>query len=117
MRTGSSESPLLSDNLMPRGCVQRHTPWTLGVAIYVGIETKTRLNSCGEIPSKVSNLQRNFDRALPIVIGGLVLFCLCAGLSNAKYGPNMLIRMCQYLIIFQPIVPLSIYLLQPFLKR
>eukprot|EP00928_Gymnodinium_smaydae_P067058 TRINITY_DN4999_c0_g1_i2.p1 TRINITY_DN4999_c0_g1~~TRINITY_DN4999_c0_g1_i2.p1 ORF type:complete len:1125 (-),score=113.26 TRINITY_DN4999_c0_g1_i2:165-3137(-) len=118
VKRGDSESLLTCDNLVARGCVQRHTAWTLGVALYVGLDTKTGLNTKGSLPKKVSALQRKFDTVVPVIALGICMVCAAAACAHIGDGvKHSFIRMFQYVIILQPLVPIGIFMCQPFLKR
>lgn len=43
--SGQQQLPLAPKQLLLRGCVLRNTDWCIGVAIYVGKQTKLMLNS------------------------------------------------------------------------
>eukprot|EP00928_Gymnodinium_smaydae_P068574 TRINITY_DN5175_c0_g3_i1.p1 TRINITY_DN5175_c0_g3~~TRINITY_DN5175_c0_g3_i1.p1 ORF type:complete len:1181 (-),score=95.87 TRINITY_DN5175_c0_g3_i1:120-3662(-) len=112
----SSESHFSSDSLMPRGCVLRHVAGALGVVLYVGRQTKSQLNCANDIQRKTSGLQRALDCVILPVVCCLVCFIVCAALMSKSKNP-FYVSLFRYAVIFHQVVPPSLYLLQPFLRR
>ncbi|PWZ00177.1 phospholipid-translocating P-type ATPase [Testicularia cyperi] len=122
--------PITINELLLRGCALRNTEWVIGVVVFTGEDTKIMLNS-GETPSKRSKIEKetNFNVIVNFVI--LMILCvLCAvigGLrlsngptsrtyyeSGAEYSTNNIINALiifgSCLVVFQNIVPISLYI-------
>ncbi|TKY84808.1 hypothetical protein EX895_005888 [Sporisorium graminicola] len=122
--------PITINELLLRGCALRNTEWVIGVVLFTGEDTKIMLNS-GETPSKRSKVEKetNFNVIVNFVI--LMVLCLvCAvigGLrlsnkntSRAYYEVgaevsssnivNALVIFGSCLVVFQNIVPISLYI-------
>jgi magnesium-transporting ATPase (P-type) len=111
-------------NFLPRGCVLRNTPWVLGIATYVGDDSKCRLNAMRGRVNKFSNMQVNLNH---VIVGLLAfLFALCTastvvyvageGTLAEKTGDHPIIMFLKFAIIFYHIVPLSLYVVYEMLK-
>ncbi|KAK6464682.1 aminophospholipid translocase and ATPase [Scheffersomyces coipomensis] len=120
---------LSNDNVLLRGCTLRNTKWVIGLVIYTGSETKIMLNS-GITPTKSSKIAHELN--LSVIINFIVLFVLCfvSGLINGlfytktnvsrlyfefqAYGStpaiNGVIGFVVSLIIYQALVPISLYI-------
>lgn len=116
-------------NILLRGCSLRNTDWILGLVIFTGRETKILLNS-GLTPSKRSRIARelNWNVVYNFII--LFLMCLLAGIVNGvtlakgnnssnffEFGsiggkPSLdgFITFWTSLILFQNLVPISLYI-------
>mmetsp|Transcript_19395 Transcript_19395/g.51792 ORF Transcript_19395/g.51792 Transcript_19395/m.51792 type:complete len:1263 (+) Transcript_19395:50-3838(+) len=117
------------DNFLPRGCILRNTPWVLGLAIYVGDDTKTRLNASTS-SLKFSNMQVNLNNCVRGLLA--VLFCICAYatlIASVAQGSlaaeedelieaarNPLIRFFMFCVTFYHVVPMSLYVMYEMLK-
>ncbi|OAD74275.1 hypothetical protein PHYBLDRAFT_177452 [Phycomyces blakesleeanus NRRL 1555(-)] len=127
--------PISTDNLLLRGHVIRNTPWVIAVVLFTGTDTKIMLNS-GETPSKRSQIERQMNKE--IILAFVVLFILsfvCAAmggvmkLQDDKSGATSLYsrqtgsaayvgfeNFWASLIIFQNIIPISLYVSIEFVK-
>ncbi|CAK0888183.1 unnamed protein product [Prorocentrum cordatum] len=65
-------------NFLPRGCVLRNTPWVLGIAAYVGDDSKCRLNAMQGRVNKFSNMQVNLNNVIVGLLGFLLALCSAA---------------------------------------
>lgn len=122
--------PLGAANMILRGSELRNTGWVVGCVVYAGSETKAMLNSSGA-QSKRSQLERNMNRE--VVILALVLAVMCTigavGMgwwiddnpvhelpyygSQHNYhgaGGEAVINWLSLLIVFQVMVPISLYI-------
>ena len=59
-------------NTVLRGCQLRNTAWAMGLVLYTGRETKVAMNT-KPTPSKLSTLDKLLNRALLILLLGLVV--------------------------------------------
>ncbi|GAB1601815.1 probable phospholipid-transporting ATPase VB, partial [Argonauta hians] len=124
--------PLSNSNILLRGCVLQNTDYVQGLVIYAGHETKAMLNNRGP-RYKRSKLEVKINR--DIILCALLLFFLCLFCAIASvlwltsYGDNAdqlpfvpygdsreynlgiraLIEFFKYIIIFQAIIPLPLY--------
>ncbi|KAI8337498.1 hypothetical protein BC941DRAFT_425393 [Chlamydoabsidia padenii] len=130
-----SKTPLSIDHLILRGHVVRNTSWALVVVVFTGTDTKIMLNS-GETPSKRSQIEREMNSEVLIAFGVLMILCLvCAIMCGVdKYrddqggGTDLYSKQDQSpafvgftnfwssLIIFQNIIPISLYVSIEFVK-
>ncbi|TVY93003.1 Phospholipid-transporting ATPase [Lachnellula willkommii] len=121
--------PISIDNLLLRGCNLRNTEWVLGVVVFTGLDTKIMLNS-GFTPSKLSRVTRELTRNAVYNFGVLFIMCLVSGIiegvafgeSNTSIqafefgsiggspGANGLVTFWAALILFQNLVPISLYI-------
>ncbi|SNX85013.1 related to DNF2 - Non-essential P-type ATPase [Melanopsichium pennsylvanicum] len=122
--------PITINELLLRGCALRNTEWIIGVVLFTGEDTKIMLNS-GETPSKRSKIEKetNFN----VIVNFLILMALCtvcavigglrlsdSNTSRAFYEVgaetstsnivNALIIFGSCLVVFQNIVPISLYI-------
>eukprot|EP00927_Polykrikos_kofoidii_P031126 TRINITY_DN26792_c0_g1_i1.p1 TRINITY_DN26792_c0_g1~~TRINITY_DN26792_c0_g1_i1.p1 ORF type:complete len:1166 (-),score=151.12 TRINITY_DN26792_c0_g1_i1:242-3739(-) len=105
-------------SFLPRGCVLRNTPWVVAVAIYVGDETKTRLNSVAK-SQKTSSLQRYLNMCVRgMLVTMFFVFVFCATMSVTFYPGSYsefgglvhwLIKWLTFCITFYHCVPISLY--------
>lgn len=118
-----------NENVLLRGCTLRNTKWAIGVVVYTGDETKVMLNS-GITPTKVSRISRELN--LSVIINFVLVFvmCLVSALINGNFytkpdnsriffefkaygktpGINGLIAFFVALIIYQSLIPVSLYI-------
>lgn len=121
--------PISINNLLLRGCNLRNTEWVLGVVVFTGLDTKIMMNS-GFTPSKLSRVTRELTRNAVYNFGILFVMCLVSGIiegvafseSNTsiqafEFGSiggspaaNGLITFWAALILFQNLVPISLYI-------
>lgn len=121
--------PIGINNLLLRGCSVRNTEWVLGVVAFTGQETKIMLNS-GLTPSKRAAISRDLN--WNVIYNFIILFfmCLVAGIVEGTYwgrsdttivyfefgsyggsaGLNGFITFWAALILFQNLVPISLYI-------
>lgn len=122
--------PITINELLLRGCALRNTEWVIGVVLFTGEDTKIMLNS-GETPSKRSKIEveTNFN----VIVNFLILMALCticavigglrlsnSNTSRAYYEVgaelstnnivNALVIFGSCLVVFQNIVPISLYI-------
>ncbi|WWC62655.1 uncharacterized protein I303_105252 [Kwoniella dejecticola CBS 10117] len=118
------------NELLLRGCSLRNTKWVIGMVAYTGADTKIMLNG-GDTPSKRSKIEKetNFN----VVMNFIILFILClttallhgwyrslTSTSAESYEPgaeasdniylDSVIIFFSCLIVFQNIVPISLYI-------
>lgn len=139
----NGQSSLLSvsiENLLLRGCTIRNTRWVIGIVVYAGKDSKLIMNS-GSTPSKRSRIEKLMN---PQVLGNLFLvFIVCLIMAIAHsiylsfygqiYAPYMdqfflqrgseisdasrsLFVFVASLIMFQNLVPISLYVTIEFVK-
>ena len=117
------------NNLLLRGCSLRNTEWVLAVVVFTGQETKIMLNS-GITPSKISRISRELN--WNVIYNFIILLLMCAvsgivqGVTWAQ-GHNSLdyfefgsignkpsldgfITFWTAVILFQNLVPISLYI-------
>lgn len=118
----TSVTPLGEANFLPRGCVLRNTPFAVALSVYVGQDTKARLNAIKAV-YKFSNMQRTLN----LLIRGLLVFifsvCLYAmimsqlhvfGHEDAPF--NWFLMYLRFCIAFYHAVPMSLYVAYEMLK-
>ncbi|KAI7889242.1 uncharacterized protein EV154DRAFT_604236 [Mucor mucedo] len=130
-----SKTPIEIENILLRGHVIRNTKWAIAVVLFTGTDTKIMLNS-GETPSKRSQMDKQMNQEIFIAFGVLFLLCLVcaimAGVMRARdiaSGSPMLytaqtdspayagfLNFWSSLIIFQNIIPISLYVSIEFVK-
>ncbi|KAF9970035.1 hypothetical protein BGZ73_007362 [Actinomortierella ambigua] len=124
-----TESISINEVLL-RGCVLRNTEWVIGLVIFTGSDTKIMLNS-GDTPSKRSRIERDLN--FHIVMNFIILFALAIGSAIAngviysnsesnsgaqfEFGADAtspfmsaFITFWSCLILYQNIVPISLYI-------
>ncbi|SPO45746.1 related to DNF2 - Non-essential P-type ATPase [Moesziomyces antarcticus] len=122
--------PITINELLLRGCALRNTEWVIGVVVFTGEDTKIMLNS-GETPSKRSKVEKetNFNVIVNFVI--LMILCsICAVIGGLRLSRtntsrayyeigaelsssnivNALVIFGSCLVVFQNIVPISLYI-------
>ncbi|KAI7869563.1 hypothetical protein BDF14DRAFT_1782731 [Spinellus fusiger] len=126
---------LSGDHLLLRGHIVRNTPWVIAMVLFTGTDTKIMLNS-GDTPSKRSQMERQMNR--DIIVAFAVLFLLsfvCAAMSGILKQKNSrsaagdlysgqsespaytgFLNFWASLIIFQNIIPISLYVSIEFVK-
>lgn len=123
--------PITITNLLLRGCVLRNTDWVVACVVYTGKDTKIIRNSGVNTPSKRSRIERQMNPQ--IIINFVILFIICllasivrtvgsvgelgAPFSHKTFSVdahgefmNGFITFWFSLIIFQTIVPISLYI-------
>ncbi|CAG8521461.1 1078_t:CDS:2 [Gigaspora margarita] len=132
-RGGPTKIPVNLNSLLLRGCVLKNTEWVIGLVVFTGSDTKLALNS-GETPSKRSQIERLMN---PQIFANLVIMALmcvwCAVGTRVWEGGfidldppflvttdslsyNAFMTFWNALILFQNIVPISLYLSMEFVK-
>ena len=121
--------PVGINNLLLRGCTLRNTEWILGVVVFTGEETKIMMNS-GITPSKRAQIAKDLNWNVMYNFALLFIMCLTAALVEGTtfgrgnesldffefqtYGGtgavNGLITFFAALILFQNLVPVSLYI-------
>ena len=121
--------PVGINNLLLRGCTLRNTEWILGVVVFTGEETKIMMNS-GITPSKRAYIAKSLN--WNVMYNFVVLFIMCItaafvegttfgrgneslnffefGSYGGSGGVNGLITFFAALILFQNLVPVSLYI-------
>jgi len=121
--------PFTEDNFLPRGCILRNTPWVLALAIYVGDDTKTRLNASTS-NLKFSNMQVNLNNCVRGLLASLFVICVYATFVSfvaqgtlaadedelIEAARNPVIRFFMFCITFYHVVPMSLYVMYEMLK-
>ncbi|ORX59732.1 phospholipid-translocating P-type ATPase [Hesseltinella vesiculosa] len=130
-----SKAPLSIDHLLLRGHVVRNTPWAIAIVVFTGTDTKIILNS-GETPSKRSQVERQMNSQIFIAFAVLIILCLvCAVMAGVRKSQNDaqpgsalftqrqeapayfgFLNFWSSLIIFQNIIPISLYVSIEFVK-
>ncbi|KAK4508727.1 hypothetical protein PRZ48_002466 [Zasmidium cellare] len=121
--------PVGINNLLLRGCTVRNTEWVLGVVAFTGDDTKIMLNS-GITPAKRPKIMRDLNWNVLYNFGILFVMCLVAaivegvtwgqgdnsldffefGSYGGTPGLNGFITFWAALILFQNLVPISLYI-------
>ncbi|CAO1620351.1 unnamed protein product [Sympodiomycopsis kandeliae] len=122
--------PVGINELLLRGCAIRNTDWVIGIVAFTGSDTKIMLNS-GETPSKRSKIEKETNWNVLANFALLLSMCaICATVggihlnytdtSREYYEPgaldassnilNALIILGSCLVVFQNIVPISLYI-------
>ncbi|EJD08500.1 phospholipid-translocating P-type ATPase [Fomitiporia mediterranea MF3/22] len=122
--------PVTINELLLRGCSVRNTNWIIGLVVFTGADTKIMLNG-GNTPSKRSKIERetNFNVVVNFIV--LILMCLATGIANgvldaktntskaffeadsepsSSHIINGIVTFASCLIVFQNIVPISLYI-------
>ncbi|KAJ3012869.1 UNVERIFIED_CONTAM: hypothetical protein HDU68_000982, partial [Siphonaria sp. JEL0065] len=121
--------PIAMNSMLLRGCILRNTKWVIGIVIYTGADTKIMLNS-GITPSKRSKIDRQLNPLVMLnfwLLGAMCIICslICAVYTatfiredalfsplEGQYTPlyAAFVAFFSCLIIFQNIVPISLYI-------
>lgn len=121
--------PISINNLLLRGCSLQNTEWVLGVVVFTGQETKIMLNA-GITPSKRSRITRELN--WNVIYNFIILFFMCLvsgivqgitwsqtensityfefGSIGGKPSLDGFITFWAALILFQNLVPISLYI-------
>jgi phospholipid-translocating ATPase len=121
--------PIGIDNLLLRGCNLRNTEWALGVVVFTGHDTKIMMNA-GITPSKRPRIARELN--FNVICNFVVLFAMCLmaaiangvawgkpdssmawfehGAMNGSPGLTGFITFWAAVIVFQNLVPISLYI-------
>lgn len=123
------KEPVTNNNVLLRGCTLRNTKWVIGLVIYTGDETKIMLNS-GITPTKRSLISRQINLSVIINFALLFILCFVSALVNGLFynkknvsrlyfefepyastsAANAVILFFVALIIYQALVPISLYI-------
>ncbi|WVR06439.1 hypothetical protein IAU60_003470 [Kwoniella sp. DSM 27419] len=118
------------NELLLRGCSLRNTKWVIGMVVFTGADTKIMLNG-GDTPSKRSKIEKetNFNVIMNFLV--LIFLCLATALLHGYYRSktgtsaeyyeigaqaaeniylDSVIIFFSCLIVFQNIVPISLYI-------
>ncbi|ORY05623.1 phospholipid-translocating P-type ATPase [Basidiobolus meristosporus CBS 931.73] len=130
-RKRASAVPINISNTLLRGHVIRNTSYVIGVAVFTGSDTKILLNS-GLTPSKRSKIEKAMNRQVIMNFIILLVLCLLCAIANgimegkgqssindsASDSPFTLafLTFWSSLIIFQNIIPISLYVSVEFVK-
>ncbi|KAF7723814.1 hypothetical protein EC973_001598 [Apophysomyces ossiformis] len=129
-----SKVPVTIDNLLLRGHVIR-TKWAIAVVLFTGTDSKIMLNS-GETPSKRSHVEKEMNQEVLIAFVVLFVLCfICAAMGGVmkqwddrspawllysrQSGSPAFVGFTNFwasLIIFQNIIPISLYVSIEFVK-
>ncbi|VDQ01189.1 unnamed protein product [Trichobilharzia regenti] len=108
--------------MLLRGCVLRNTDCVEGIVIYAGRETKAALNNSG-VRFKRSKLEKRINMDVVCAVwhqnlpGDDVLFdALDRNSSTSTPGFQGFINFWRFIIIFQTIIPLPLYVTIEFVK-
>ncbi|TVY26150.1 Phospholipid-transporting ATPase [Lachnellula hyalina] len=121
--------PISINNLILRGCNLRNTDWILGVVVFTGFDTKIMMNA-GITPSKRSRIARELNWNVVYNFGLLVVMCLVSAVIEGVIfgqadnsiaffefgsigntpGLDGFITFWAALILFQNLVPISLYI-------
>ncbi|KAJ7256227.1 hypothetical protein B0H12DRAFT_1112856 [Mycena haematopus] len=122
--------PVSINEMLLRGCALRNTAWVVGLVVFTGADTKIMLNG-GDTPSKRSKIERETNFNVAVNFGVLLLMCIIAaifyGLQDAQHNTsaaffeqnsdptsvyvlNALVTFVSCIIMFQNIVPISLYI-------
>ncbi|KAL9933492.1 hypothetical protein V8E36_007668 [Tilletia maclaganii] len=129
-KQSSRVEPITINELLLRGSALRNTEWVIGIVVFTGEDTKIMLNS-GETPSKRSKIEQetNFN----VLMNFFILLFMCSACaviggismqSNANSKAffergieisssdiiNALVIFGSCLVVFQNIVPISLYI-------
>lgn len=130
--------PINQEGLLLRGCMIRNTEYAIGVVVYTGSDTKIMMNS-GVTPSKRTRIERQVNPQIILNFGLLFIICLsCAvvqtqfsvgsalapyWVSNFQedglYSSDIFLGFLTFwssLILFQTLVPISMYITVEFIK-
>lgn len=121
--------PISINNLLLRGCSLRNTEWILGVVVFTGQDTKIMINA-GITPSKRSRITRELN--WNVIYNFVILFFMCLvsgivqgvtwskgnkslnyfefGSIGGKPAVDGLINFWAAVILFQNLVPISLYI-------
>ncbi|RIA95832.1 hypothetical protein C1645_816125 [Glomus cerebriforme] len=128
--------PVDINNLLLRAHVIRNTEWVIAITVYTGVETKIMLNS-SETPSKRSRIEKEMNHEVILNFFVLIILALVCAIGSAistEYLRNRgvvvdnldsnrdsvyfasFVTFWASLIIFQNIIPISLYISIEFVK-
>ncbi|KAF9181025.1 hypothetical protein BGZ50_005755 [Haplosporangium sp. Z 11] len=127
--------PVDINNMLLRGHVIRNTHWVIAIIVATGTDTKIMLNS-GETPSKRSRIEKTMNIQVALNFAILIVLCIVCAVGSTIYDRkwrgtgaeelwNMstrgvviegVVTFFTSLIIFQNIIPISLYISIEFVK-
>jgi phospholipid-transporting ATPase len=116
--------PLAFSNFLPRGCTLRNTTFALAIVVFVGDETKTRLNMA-KSSGKTSNMQKYLNHCVWGLLTSLLLLCIYAATMSVLQedefqlccgDDSWLVKLGIFTITFYHVVPMSLYVCFEMLK-
>ncbi|CAH8845869.1 unnamed protein product [Trichobilharzia szidati] len=125
-------------NMLLRGCVLRNTDCVEGIVIYAGRETKAALNNSG-VRFKRSKLEKRINMDVVWCVLILIVVCVTGAIGSAVWHQNLpgddvlfdaldrnsststpefqgFLNFWRFVIIFQTIIPLPLYVTIEFVK-
>ncbi|KAF0478018.1 phospholipid-translocating P-type ATPase [Gigaspora margarita] len=137
-RKSKNSIPIDINNLLLRAHVIRNTEWVIAMTVFTGVDTKIILNS-GETPSKRSRIEKEMNQEVILNFIILIILALICAIgtgvssylltnSKGKYieervapnqgsiGLSSFLTFLSGLIIFQNIIPISLYISIEFVK-
>ncbi|KAK3825379.1 MAG: hypothetical protein J3Q66DRAFT_278169 [Benniella sp.] len=128
-------TPVDINNMLLRGHVIRNTHWVIAVIVSTGTDTKIMLNS-GETPSKRSRIEKTMNIQVALNFGILLLLCIVCAIGSTINDRRWrdttaaqlwvastrgvviegVVTFFTSLIIFQNIIPISLYISIEFVK-
>lgn len=109
------------NQFLPRGAILTNTAWVLGVVVYVGKDTKFLLNN-EDSAEKLSKLDAFSNKASSVaILGAILLSLICAGIAATEMRRsdedyNFGEYLIGFLITYQRVVPLTLYVLLDFAR-
>ncbi|CAG8451897.1 8946_t:CDS:10 [Scutellospora calospora] len=120
--------PVDINNLLLRAHVIRNTEWVIAITVFTGIDTKIMLNS-GETPSKRSRIEKEMNQEVILNFMVLIILALICAIGTGVSTELLAnirgegiqqrvdgIGIRSGLIIFQNIIPISLYISIEFVK-
>jgi len=116
--------PVAFNNFLPRGCVLRNTTYAIALAIFVGQDTKTCLNSA-RTNGKLSNMQHYLNMCVWGLLFSLLILCIYAATMSTLQEESFelccseqswIIKIGVFTITFYHVVPMSLYVCFEMLK-
>ncbi|CAK0879266.1 unnamed protein product, partial [Prorocentrum cordatum] len=110
------ECGLCVDHFAMRGCELQNTRWLVGVACYVGNDTKVRLNSFPP-PAKTSELESYLNYIVVTILTCVLALCLYFSVASQLWEVEgreplpFLEVFVMYMIIMYPVMPMTLYIM------
>ncbi|CAG8577077.1 4220_t:CDS:2, partial [Dentiscutata heterogama] len=108
-RKSKTSIPIDINNLLLRAHVIRNTEWVIAITVFTGVDTKIILNS-GETPSKRSRIEKEMNQE------GRRIEERVASNQGESIVLASFLTFLSGLIIFQNIIPISLYISIEFVK-
>jgi len=104
-------------NFLPRGGVLRNTKWIVGLSVYVGGETKTRLQATHGV-MKFSNMQKHLNHCVRGLLIVLLLVCIYSASMAKAVGDDdsWILKFFKFTVALYHVVPMSLYIVYELLK-